>query len=67
MVADEVTFGAPEHPVLLVDLNEDDHVPSFRALPREIAAIEANLSIANMDFADFANSAGEDGVFRGFA
>ena len=38
----------------------------FRCEVDEIASIEANLSIANMDFAEFADSVGEDGVFRGF-
>ena len=33
---------------------------------REVASIEANLSIANMDFEEFADSVEEDGVFRGF-
>ena len=32
----------------------------------EVALIEANLSIANMDFEEFADSVGPDGVFRGF-
>ena len=39
---------------------------AFRCAVGEIASIEANLSIANMDFSDFANSVGADGVFRGF-
>jgi hypothetical protein len=35
-------------------------------LPSQIQAIENNLSIANMDFEDFADSVDADGVFRGF-
>jgi Domain of unknown function (DUF6924) len=31
-----------------------------------IQAIENNLSIANMDFAEFADNAGANGVFREF-
>jgi hypothetical protein len=31
-----------------------------------VQSIENNLSIANMDFAEFADSVNEDGVFRGF-
>jgi hypothetical protein len=54
-----------EHPFLVLDLL-DERGRSFRALPREIQAIENNLSIANMDFSEFADSAGSDGVFRGF-
>jgi hypothetical protein len=66
IVVDEVAVNTPDHPVLLIDLNERDTTPSFRALPREIASIEANLSLANMDFFEFRNSADESGVFRGF-
>jgi hypothetical protein len=66
IVVDTVAMNSEEHPVLLIDLNEEETTASFRALPREIAAIEANLSIANMDFFEFADSADEDGVFRGF-
>lgn len=39
---------------------------AFRCVASEVAGIEANLSIANMDFPDFADSTGDDGVFRGF-
>jgi hypothetical protein len=38
----------------------------FRALPSEVQAIENNLSIANMDFGDFASTVDGGGVFRGF-
>jgi hypothetical protein len=31
-----------------------------------IQSIQNNLSIANMDFEEFANSVDDDGVFRGF-
>jgi hypothetical protein len=30
-------------------------------------SVENNLGIANMDFSQFADAAGPDGVFRGFA
>jgi len=39
---------------------------AFRCVVTEVASIEVNLSIANMDFHEFADSVGEDGVFRGF-
>ena len=40
---------------------------SFRCVIPEIAAIDINLSISNMDFHEFADYADErDGVFRGF-
>lgn len=38
----------------------------FRCEVGQIASIEANLSIANMDFNEFADSVDGDGVFRGF-
>ena len=65
VVGDRLTMTQAEHPFLVLDLLHE-HGRSFRALPREIQAIENNLSIANMDFSEFADSAGSDGVFRGF-
>jgi hypothetical protein len=41
-------------------------IKTFRALPSQIQSIENNLSIANMDFEEFASKADKDGVFRGF-
>jgi len=38
----------------------------FRCAIPEIASIEANLSIANMDYHEFADNTDPDGVFRGF-
>jgi uncharacterized protein DUF6924 len=64
MIVDKVTLGSPEYPILLVDLFEE-RGRSFRAIPTQIQAIENNLSIANMDFAEFADYADADGVFRG--
>lgn len=64
-VVDEVTITAREHPILVVDLY-DEPGRSFRVVPRELWGVENNLSIANMDFEEFANSTDYDGVFRGF-
>jgi hypothetical protein len=45
----------------------DEYGRSFRCVVGEIAAIESNLSIANMDFTEFADYAdSHGGVFRGF-
>jgi hypothetical protein len=38
----------------------------FRAVSSPVQGIENNLSIANMDFEEFAEAVDEDGVFRGF-
>lgn len=65
IVADQTTIAHPEHPLLVIDLF-DDSKRDFRAVPKQIQAIENNLSIANMDFEDFADNVEQDGVFRGF-
>jgi hypothetical protein len=63
-LADAEAINGPEHSVLAVDLS-DDPGRSFRVAPWELGTVQANLEIANMDFAEFADAAG-DGVFRGF-
>ena len=64
-IVDSLTIAHPEHPLLVVDLY-DAARPAFRAIPSEIGSIETNLSLANMDFREFAESADTDGIFRGF-
>jgi len=67
-IVDRLTLTHPERPLLAVDL-DDAPGRSFRTIPSEVAAIEANLSLANMDFADFADFAAAtwpDGIHRGF-
>ena len=44
----------------------DEPGRTFRVIPSEMWSVENNLSIANMDFAEFADAVDEDGVFRGF-
>ena len=75
-IADSVTFASPEHPILVVDL--DDKILSleefpeiagrtpFRCIPPELWSVDNNLSISNMDWEEFAREVGDDGVFRGF-
>ncbi|MFC8848558.1 MULTISPECIES: DUF6924 domain-containing protein [unclassified Micromonospora] len=53
-------------PLLVVNLNDRHETGPFRTLPRQVQAIENNLSLGNMDFVEFARAAGPDGVFRGF-
>jgi Domain of unknown function (DUF6924) len=67
-VVDSRTIADPEHPVLVVDLDPEYGQPgrSFRTIPAEVCAIDANLGISNMDFEEFAQSVGADNVFRGF-
>ena len=64
-VVDKVSLTHPEHPILAVDLTV---IPSqtLRVIPSELWGVENNLSLANMDFADFCAAVGEDGIFKGF-
>jgi len=64
-VVDRISLTDAEHPILVLDL-ADEPEPSFRVVPREMWSVENNLSIANMDWSDYADSADADGVFRGF-
>ncbi len=64
-VVDSTAITHPDFPILVIDL-DSDRGRSFRAVPSEIQSIENNLSIANMDFHEFAESVDKDGIFRGF-
>jgi hypothetical protein len=64
-LADATTMADDEHPMLAVDLY-DEPGRTFRVPPRWYAEVSANLSIANLDFADFADATNGSGVFRGF-
>lgn len=64
-LADTATMTEPEHSLLAVDLY-DEPGRTFRVPPCWYADVSANLSIANMDFAEFADAADESGTYRGF-
>jgi len=64
-VADRAAVISPEFAILAVDLVES-RGRSFRTIPSKIQSIENNLSLANMDFEEFAESVDKDGIFRGF-
>lgn len=66
VVIDGPALAAEERPLLIVDLWHDVG-RSFRVTASELPEVEANLSIANVDFFDFAASVDPDGVFRGFS
>ncbi|WP_425399794.1 DUF6924 domain-containing protein [Aeoliella sp.] len=65
LVVDEQATTNPEHPILVVDVN-DQVGRTFRTVPSQVQSIENNLSLANMDWEDFSESIDADGVFRGF-
>ncbi len=64
-IVDRTTLSNPEHPILVVDLYTEPG-RTFRVIPSEMSAVENNLTLANMDFAEFADAVDEDGIFRGF-
>lgn len=69
-LVDAATVRNAEMPIVTVytgpDETERPRGRTFRVIPSEMCGVENNLSIMNMDFEDFADSADEDGVFRGF-
>jgi hypothetical protein len=65
LIVDDVTVRELEHPILVVDLWSEPG-REFRAVPSAVQWIENNLSIANMDFAEFADAVDKDGILRGF-
>jgi hypothetical protein len=65
-LADATTMADAERTLLAVDLY-DEPGRTFRLLPTRYADVSANLSIANMDFSEFADAADEAGTYRGFS
>lgn len=65
-VADAQTMR--DQTVLFVDFNElkGEVGRTFRSIPSEVEPIVAKLSLANMDFAEFADNTDSDGTFHGF-
>jgi hypothetical protein len=68
-IADSQTMTHPEQPLVVVDNGTYSPHPgrTFRSVPAEVCAIDANLGISNMDFWEFADAVDNDGVFRGFS
>ena len=64
-LVDSHALSRPDHPVLVVDLAQEPG-RTFRVIPSEAWGVENNLRLANMDFEEFAEVCGQDGVFRGF-
>jgi hypothetical protein len=65
-VADGQTMR--DQTVLFVDFNvlNEQVGRTFRSVPSEVEPIVANLLLANMDFAEFADNADPDGIFPRF-
>lgn len=64
-VADATAMSTAEHHLLVLDpFNPTGK--TFRVISSEAWGVENNLSLANMDYIEFADSSDSDGVFRGF-
>ncbi|WP_454810617.1 DUF6924 domain-containing protein [Paenarthrobacter nitroguajacolicus] len=57
---DRAALG-PGFPILVVDLDEESR-PPFRCMASELYSIDNNLNIGNMDWEEFAEEAGNDGI-----
>jgi len=77
-LVDTSALTHPDQPILVVNLYDfveglDDegkgpqYGATFRVVPSEMWSVQNNLSLANMDWEEFADSADADGIFRGFA
>jgi hypothetical protein len=64
-VVDRIALSHPDRPIQVVDLYTEPG-RAFRVIPSEMWSVENNLSIANLNFEEFAESADRDGIFRGF-
>ncbi len=64
LVADAMAMSTAEHHLLVLDPSNPEG-ETFRVIPSEAWGVENNLSLANMDYSEFADSADPDGVFRG--
>ena len=61
-VVDGVTIRDADHPVLVIDL-ADQPGRTFRVIPSEMWSVKNNLSLANMDFDEFAGATDASGIF----
>lgn len=69
MLADDETVADDERTLCVVcaDAFDESFGRTFRVVPEEAWSVENNLRLANLEFAEFADTADAgDGVFRGF-
>lgn len=67
-LADAETMQASHHALLAVDLDDESPEESFRIVPRHASGVHVNLTLANMDFYEWGETAKAhpDGVFHDF-
>ncbi|WP_327122061.1 hypothetical protein OG206_31975 [Streptomyces sp. NBC_01341] len=63
-VADAVALGGGEHALLMVDLFSPPY-QTVRVAPTAFAEVSANLTIANLDVADYADEDDPGWIYRG--
>jgi hypothetical protein len=63
-VADERGIREPAHPLLLVRVGSAEDLP-FRCRADLLYEVDANLSLANLDWEDFRDQVGASGVYGG--
>jgi hypothetical protein len=66
IVADRLAMAPEDRTLLVVNLDSEGAGRHFRAAMSEMWGVENNLSIANMDFDEFADAVDSNGVHRGF-
>ena len=66
IVADRVAMAAGDRTLLVINLYEEGAGQHFRAVMSAMWGVENNLSLANMDFEEFADAVDSTGVHRGF-
>lgn len=78
ILADATALGTPDLRVLAVsrtgeeapatdpETSPDAGFDTLRVVAAELWSVENNLALANMDWEEFVDAAGDDGVFRGF-
>ncbi|SEO84762.1 DUF6924 domain-containing protein [Amycolatopsis saalfeldensis] len=65
VLADRAALASPELPLLVVRVSPREN-GQLRVIPAQLWSVENNISLANMDWAEFTSAAGADGVYRGF-
>lgn len=65
-VADEQAITSPVHPLLLVRVGSTEDLP-FRCRADLLHEVDANLSLANLDWDDFRDQIDDSGVYGGVA
>jgi len=65
-IIDRIALTHSGHPILVVDLY-DKPGRTFRVIAAALGSVANNLSISNMDFANFAKAVDKDGIFLGFS